>query len=314
MRAGEFLGNIFSITDYGETHHLIRLLGLKIKVPKREFAQKRKESPYYNYKKNNIDITTIPPATGQIRDIQLANFALLKELDYVCKQNGLKYWLDFGTLLGAVRHKGYIPWDDDIDTAMPREDYDKIIEAFKKSSRNPDIYADYTRDRYDNYIIKVMHKKCSRLFVDIFPYDYCGKILTREEQLTESDNIKQKRKLLMKESIKNKYDNDKLSDSIKNLNNEIINRSTYVEHSDLVWGTDYKHAWKNWFYSYDNIFPLKEINFEGIQLNCVNKEKEHLEIIFGDYMAYPKKIGVGHSMFAVLDDNEKNVISELIKR
>ena len=86
----KILEDIFSITDYGETHHLLKLFGLKIKFPKREFAKKKKESPYYYYKKNNIDITTIPPATGQIRDIQLANLALLKELDYVCKQNGLK--------------------------------------------------------------------------------------------------------------------------------------------------------------------------------------------------------------------------------
>ena len=68
----------------------MRLLGLKIKFPKSEYSKKKKESPYYYYKKNNIDITTLPPATGQLRDIQLANLALLKELDYVCKQNGLQ--------------------------------------------------------------------------------------------------------------------------------------------------------------------------------------------------------------------------------
>ena len=185
MRLGEFIKNIFSITDYGETHHIMRIFGLKFKFPKAEYAKKRKENPYYYYKKNNIDITTLPPATGQIRDIQLANLALLKELDYVCKENGLTYWLDFGTLLGAVRHKGFIPWDDDIDIGMMRDDYNKIIEAFEKSSRNKNIFAGHVRDKRNNFIIKIQHKKCPHLFVDIFPYDFLGEILTNKEQLNK---------------------------------------------------------------------------------------------------------------------------------
>lgn len=56
-------------------------------------------------------------------------------LDYVasiCKQHGLTYFLAYGTLIGAVRHKGFIPWDDDIDIAMPRKDYDKLLEILKQ--------------------------------------------------------------------------------------------------------------------------------------------------------------------------------------
>ena len=101
-------------------------------VDKSSYQKQRKENPYYYYKKNNIDITTIPPETGQIRDIQLAKLALLKELDYVCKQNGLKYWIDFGTLLGAIRHKGFIPWDDDMDFAVPYQQYAELISVLNK--------------------------------------------------------------------------------------------------------------------------------------------------------------------------------------
>ena len=53
---------------------------------------------------------------------------LLKILDGACRQAGLKYWLDSGTLLGAVRHGGFIPWDDDVDVKMPVEDYRRLIE------------------------------------------------------------------------------------------------------------------------------------------------------------------------------------------
>ena len=302
---------LFSIKDYGETHHMLRLFGLKIKFPKAEFAKKRKENPYYYYKNNNIDITTIPPATGQIRDIQLANLVLLKELDYVCKQNNLKYWLDFGTLLGAVRHKGYIPWDDDIDVGMLRDDYDKIIEAFRFTSRNPDIYADYVNSAKNpcQCYIKVLHKKCPHLFVDIFPYDYAGRILTREEQRAETEKIKVLRRRMQKES-KSKNISDVLK-VIEKGRNEVLKRGNNFECSDFVWGVDFNHTWKNWYSSYECILPLKTISYEGGNFSCVNNEKEHLKEIFGDYMSYPKKIGVGHSMFAALGKEEKEEIERL---
>ena len=61
-----------------------------------------------------------------LRKAQLASVDVLNEFDRVCRENGLVYWLDFGTLLGAVRHKGFIPWDDDIDVSMPLADWQKF--------------------------------------------------------------------------------------------------------------------------------------------------------------------------------------------
>lgn len=59
--------------------------------------------------------------------------SILDEIDAFCQENGLRYSLAYGTLIGAVRHKGYIPWDDDIDLLMPRPDYDRFIREFKSA-------------------------------------------------------------------------------------------------------------------------------------------------------------------------------------
>ena len=58
-----------------------------------------------------------------LREIQLGELGVLKKLKEICEEQGLRYFLFFGTLLGAIRHKGFIPWDDDVDVGMPREDY-----------------------------------------------------------------------------------------------------------------------------------------------------------------------------------------------
>lgn len=68
----------------------------------------------------------------EIRPLQLRILEILLAVDKVCREHGLRYYLWAGTLLGAVRHKGFIPWDDDVDICMPRADYDTLMAHAKE--------------------------------------------------------------------------------------------------------------------------------------------------------------------------------------
>lgn len=111
---------------------------------------------------------------------------ILDVIHQVCTENGLRYTLAYGTLIGAVRHEGFIPWDDDIDIMMPREDYEKLLVLWDKTApkgyilqnnrTDPDFTQTFTKIRKDNTAFlhteeergKAYHKG---IFVDIFPAD-----------------------------------------------------------------------------------------------------------------------------------------------
>lgn len=121
-----------------------------------------------------------------LEEIQQGSFQVLLKIKEICQQQNINYWLMYGTLIGAVRHKGFIPWDDDIDVAMLREDYDRFIEYcvnHKDEIKPLELMHYRTNDKYiypiarlsdSRYHIKYKNAKDYGLglFVDIYPMDY----------------------------------------------------------------------------------------------------------------------------------------------
>lgn len=141
-----------------------------------------------------------------LHQIQKIELEILKEIDSFCKKNNLRYYLAGGTLLGAIRHKGFIPWDDDIDINMPRPDYEKFIKLFKSYNENYEIRsnrlnnfsAPFTKIVDTRTLIIEKYRKGNidtNIWVDIFPVDGLPEDTKNIKQIFEK--VDRLRKLLL---------------------------------------------------------------------------------------------------------------------
>jgi len=235
-----------------------------------------------------------------LREAQLIMLEMLVEFDAICKKHKLTYWLDSGTLLGAVRHKGFIPWDDDIDLSMPLEDYlnfQEIAESelsenifFQTSKSDKNFKFDYIKLRSNKATIVEFHEKDREVgyhqgvFVDIFP------MLT----LPSSD------------FYQNFYsENFKLIRSLSSLSLHTPNGQDHPEaRLKLIEALDTMHqGWEKegtkviysgampdvsaWF-DIDQLFPLSTIEFEGLKFFSPKNPNHYLDSIYSfNYMELP---------------------------
>lgn len=259
-------------------------------------------------KKNTIDFSK----QCSLEELHKIMKTMLIDIDKVCEEEELDYFLIDGTLLGAARHKGFIPWDDDVDIAMPRKDYEKFVKIAQEKIGNKYFVQTLDTDKeYDQFyiplkirdnnstLIEVYGKKYHEgVFVDVFPFDFLD------------DRVK---KQIMHKRIMHFLSVGKGPISMYRfpslhfwarlavqLVGRMIPLKLIVKYSDYV-VREYKSAsqteymtygyelpWRNIFKTQD-IYPLKKIEFEDVLLNCPNNETAILTEVYGDYMQLPPK-------------------------
>jgi lipopolysaccharide cholinephosphotransferase len=102
-----------------------------------------------------------------LRKAQLRMLDILIEVDKIFRKHNIPYWLDFGTLLGAVRHGGFIPWDDDMDITVMRKDYKRLRKILQKELPEQFVFQDETTDKY--YPVQFGKVKDRKSIIEEFP-------------------------------------------------------------------------------------------------------------------------------------------------
>lgn len=243
----------------------------------------------------------------ECKEIQME---LLRSIDKICKENHWWYSLGYGSLLGAVRHKGFIPWDDDIDVIMFREDYEKFLSYVKSQKDKPwlSIIDGETKDYYYPFAKIVNNKTLAKqndtvvqhgLWIDIFPLDK-----------TPSDSNES-----IKFLKKNKFLRDWILASVTDFKNVKFSGKTiakfFLSLASNIWGIDklYQYTIKsnkayantdsnfvaslstpyvvNERFKISDIVELDDLEFEKEHFKGIKNWDLYLKQLYGDYMKLP---------------------------
>lgn len=263
----------------------------------------------------------------ELRKLQLVQIEILKYIDEFCIKNKLRYSIAYGTILGAVRHGGFIPWDDDLDICMPREDYERFIKLWKDTDKyllqnhntNTDFTQSFTKIRKKNtaFVQKTdigldYHKG---IFVDVFPFDKVpDSAIKRKIQSVNvmfynlymrgyaprkgGSIVRLASKFILKLTPRSKYlkKSNKYLSKICKYNYD----GTFKYFDASITGT------MHMYYDNDIFDNMKRIKFENIEVFILNKIDHYLEICYGDYMKLPPESEQTWYHHPILIDFEHN--------
>ncbi|GHT31766.1 phosphorylcholine transferase LicD [Bacteroidia bacterium] len=255
--------------------------------------------------------------TGEttLRQAQLVMLRMLRIIDYICRKHRIPYWFCSGTLLGAVRNKGFIPWDDDLDIAMMRDDYERFLKVAQEEL--PDdlfLQTRETESTYDSLSVPCKLRDTQSLFqqdfernkayhqgifIDIFPFDKYHK--TGVKRRIER-GLKKLNKFLCScydaEIGKHEHFYKRvlayfrpvfyyLISGYLKLIRPIIRKNASLADDACELGHGFDLPWLQFFPPSD-IFPVREVEFEGYSFLVPHNSDHYLRTIFGDdYMTPP---------------------------
>ena len=257
----------------------------------------------------------------QEKDIEKMRQVQLKILNAfvdVCEKNNLNYFLIAGTLLGAVRHKGFIPWDDDIDVGMPRADYDKFAEIanqelpstmfYQSIETEPEYRYFFSKIRYNNSKFTENHSKHLNInhgvYIDVFPIDGCSnsyKLATKHMKrflfLRRLYSID-----ILSRSEKNVGIKAKLGARVLKIYAGMLGDKRILKRADKLikrYSTEESELWAALPGTYrnkeihkreiifDRTIPKMTAEFCGQKYVSVSKPKEYLKGMYNNYMELP---------------------------
>ena len=248
-----------------------------------------------------------PMSPEETKSVELK---ILTDVADFCERHGLRYYLAYGTLIGAVRHKGFIPWDDDIDIQMPREDYVKFLEIFNEENKEGHLRAISPNDPASFYSftkiidtrtvkieagIKYDNKEHLGIDIDIFPLDgqpdgekeyikwYKKKFkIYKLKALVMSDpDLSWKRKLIcpLLQAFRSKEYYQKKADKLQTV-------YPYADSKYVGCTASLFNSPKN-RHNKEDFSDSVKVEFEGHLLNAPIGYDKVLRDLFGDYMQLP---------------------------
>ena len=258
--------------------------------------------------KDFIDVTKMKQATGKLRERQLSILSFANEVVDLLEGNGIKPILGYGALLGAKRHGGFIPWDDDIDFDLIRDDFQKVIKlaqekyiyvkrtqtCFWNLNKQFDFENELLKKHPNTYIFIHAHTmlqiyKGTSLkdfkIIDLFPLDYYAEDYNYEELKKYMKHIRRKI-----ESINN------CAKKIDFLQSEIKSNPKIVKHSNkIMYGIDSDPSYttameKGEWLNESDLYPLRKIKFEHVEFWAPHNVEKFLEHRYGNWQDLPQNM------------------------
>ncbi len=241
-----------------------------------------------------------------VRELQLELLEMMKDIDAICKKHNITYFLSSGSCLGAVRHKGFIPWDDDMDIAMSRDEFKKFIKALDKDLPKRK-YCYHCYEKSKKYTVtwpamKIRKKKtyireinsrllpnrlkdCDGIFIDIFIYDHMSNKKYIDLPFRLFNTILMPIIIFFETLYINPIPLKALYRFNAKFYGKLCKNSEYFA-DDLTW--TFKNPNKPFTYKYSDIYPVQYVKFEDTELPIVNNPHNYLVGKYGNsYMEFP---------------------------
>lgn len=262
------------------------------------------------YFKHHSDIQQMKPATGYLREFQLKELAFMQDILKLFEPYGIKPFLDGGALLGACRHKGFIPWDDDVDLSVTREEFNQIIEIAKKNfvwidSTKKDCFSakfyDLSIRANPGKYVFILTPFCLHVFqgtnlkdsanLEFFPNDYVKEDVSEEQYIAYREKICNF--VHSDHSWKEKF--EFYETELKN--NEVYSQEPTSRMTPGIGNWAFTEFKFRGFWKCDDLYPLQPITFENVALPGPNNPQAILDVTYGkNWMQYPNDVGTPHTL------------------